>query len=337
MSNNSPVVSGERWDALPRLWGGGGDWTTAIRRFVMRMGSMIFALAVAVGGQVGGAGSAAADSVVGALRYNCVLSSLPGQAMTVRLNWHAPSSIAVGQPTPAFSVDAAATVGPTVTWALGLVGATTVEGNVNAPGVVRAPEGDIDVALPLTVTRSGVPASGPMTVRATGTAPQRVFRQPGSASITAGNTMTMHLVPKDAGGNPTPAGEVNLTCTLDPGQDTVVFSFVITPAPATSRTAAPPAPETSGRAPSPTEGGVPTRPKTAVTATPGAVGSPPSSVGTFTSDSAPESAGDTSTEIANAASTAVAQRRWWLIGAGILAVVAAALGGLWWWQRQRRT
>jgi hypothetical protein len=118
---------------------------------VTRLGILTFALA-AVGVQAGGPGSATA-APGGELHYNCVLSPFPGQPMTARLVLHAPSSVAVGQTTAASSVEATATVGPTVAWALGLVGAATVEGNVDAPGVVRAPEGNIDAALRLTVSR----------------------------------------------------------------------------------------------------------------------------------------------------------------------------------------
>ncbi|WP_154814096.1 DUF6801 domain-containing protein [Actinophytocola xinjiangensis] len=332
MNDNNVSVSDDESVASPGSRRGGGEWT---RRLVMRLGSTLVALAVTALGHTGGPGTAAADSLGGELRYTCVLPPWPGQPMTVRLTWNAPSSMVVDQLTPAFSVDAVATVGPNVTMALAAVRAATVEGTVHAPGVVHAPEGNIDVALPLTVARTDAPPSGPMTIRATGTASRHEFRQPGPASITAGDTMTMRLVPKDADGDPT-VGEVTLTCTLDPGQDTVVFSFVITPGSPTAGT--PPTPGTPGRTASPTAGGDPAQPGTVATTPPGTVGPSPAPAATTPSTSAPPTAGDMSAQIANTASTALAQGRWWLIGAGILAVVAAALAGLWWWrQRQRGT
>jgi hypothetical protein len=266
--------------------------------------------AVTVATSVGmwGAGFAAAASAKVTLHYTCVLSPFPGEAMTAQLAWNAPGSVMVGRTIPTFTLNAQATVSPTVTWALGLVGAATVEGSVDAPGIVDAPEGNISAAVRLTVPRTDVPASGPITVRATGTASGLVFHQPGHAEITAGNELAMHFIPKDASGNPTPAGEVDLSCTLDPGQNPVVFSFEITPA-----RAATPTTGIAGQATSPTGG-------LTGTGTPG-----PS-----------ESVSGTEHSTATATVTPTAQR-WWLAGAGILTAVAGVIGCLWWLRRRRKT
>lgn len=98
-----------------------------------RMRDVVGAMAIAVAAGVGWPGSAAADSAGVPLRYTCAVPGLPNQPMTAQVAWNAPASVTVGQTTPAMTVTAPATIGPTVTWALGFLGATTVEGSVDAP------------------------------------------------------------------------------------------------------------------------------------------------------------------------------------------------------------
>lgn len=258
----------------------------------------------------------------------------------MRLDWKAARTATVGRTTPPVTVDATATVGSTVTWALGLVGAASIEGSVNASGVVHAPEGSSAAALRLAVPLTGIPASGPMNVPASGTAPGRVFREPGPGTVTVGDSMTMHIVPRDAGGNPIPAGEVDLSCTLDPGQDAVLFAFEITPAP--------PSPGNTGRATTstarPAQPGPGGSAGTAGPAVPGPGGSSPVTTTPnadqpTTTLSAPELTTTTEPKIANTASATVVRQPagplWWLIGAGVLIMLVAAHGGLWLLRRRK--
>ncbi|KAA2262723.1 hypothetical protein F0L68_12590 [Solihabitans fulvus] len=284
-------------------------------------------MTVAVSGGVCGAGQATADSAGATLRYTCTLSSFPGQAMTAQLAWDAPATVLVGQAAPTVTVTATATVGPTVTWALGLVGAATVAGSVDAPGVVAAPEGNIGAAVRMIVPRTAVPASGPMAVHAAGTTPGLVFHQPGHATVTVGNDLALHFSPRDAGGNPTVTGEVDLSCTLDPGQNAVVFSFTITPAPV----AAPPVGPATSPARSPTGTG------TRETAT---LSSSGSSLSATDSTAPSTSVSGSAQSTATAAATPTAERA--KIGdlaatsAAFLAAGAGVAACVWWLMRRRR-
>jgi hypothetical protein len=290
---------------------------------------------MAAGAGIWGAGLAAADPTRMTLHYMCTLSPYPAQAMTVQLTWNAPASVMVGQTTATATATVTATVGPTVTWALGLVGAATVEGSVDAPGVVDAPEGNISAAVRLTVPRTDVPVSGPMTIQAAGTAPGLVFRQPGHATINVGSGLALRLTPADADGNPTAAGEVTLSCTLDPGQNTVMSSLEITSAAAAVPTAgtvtAPAGGLTGTVAPGPS--GSPSSQASSTTPSPEVSGTGHPTVtdptATRSNVDGPESTSSTFRPVDRTTAA------WWLAGAGILA--AAVIGCVWWLMRRRRT
>jgi hypothetical protein len=179
-------------------------------------------------------GSAAAGPPGMTLHYTCPASSAFSQPMTAQIVSEAPDSATAGEATPtAASLNVTATVGPTATWALRFDGVATVEGSVDAPATVVAPGTNIPTTVRLTVPRTSVPASGSMTVHATGTLPRLVFRQPGQATMTLANDLTAHITPRDAGGNVAAAGRFDYSCALDSGQNATVFSLDITPMPAT--------------------------------------------------------------------------------------------------------
>lgn len=205
-----------------------------------------------------------------------------------------------------------------------------------------APGGNIPVAARLTVPRTRVPASGPLTVHATGATPGLSFHRPGHATITFDNHLDLHFTPRDASGNPTAAGKVDFSCTVDPGQSTVVYSFDITPPPASSPTTGTTKPPAS-----PTVNA----PQTS-TAPPGATSSTATSA--TTSSSAATSATTSPTETTLVAPTATGTTGdrplstlagfenviehgagWLLTAAAILAAVAGVIGGVWRLTRRR--
>lgn len=178
-------------------------------------------------------GSAAADSAGVSLHYSCPASSAFSQPMTAQIVANAPDSVTVGEATAAgATVNVTATVGPTATWALRFAGVATVEGSVDAPATVVAPGTNIPTTVRLTVPRTSVPASGSMTVHATGTLPRLVFRQPGRATMTLDNDLDAHITPRDAGDNVTSAGQFDYSCALDSGQNAAVLSLDVKPMPA---------------------------------------------------------------------------------------------------------
>lgn len=284
-----------------------------------RIAAVALVVTAAVGAVGWGAGSANAGEVT--LQYQCSLPPFPTQDMTLRLTWNAPDSVPVGQRTPAVPVNGTATMGDVVTQTLGLIGATTVEGTLDATGVVVAPEGDLHVAVSVTVPRTDVPASGPITIAASGTAPVLVFHQPGHAMITADSGFMVHIVPRDANGNLTFAGELDASCALDAGQNNVLTSFDITasrpPPPSTTRgSVGPPQSSTTG----------PTATTTA-------------SVPSTTADSR-RTVAPTSTSPAPGIAVGSVVRRAlvdvYRAGGGIVAAGIGVLGCVWWLKRRRR-
>lgn len=292
-------------------------------------GIVLAAVTAAVGMSLGVGGTANAAGLT--LQYQCSLPPFPDQPMTARLTWNQPNSVLVGRNTPVIPVTATATLGDTVTQGLGFIGATTVEGSVDTAGVVVAPEGNLPASLPLTVPRTDVPASGPITVTANGATPVFVFHRTGHATITVDSGLTVHLIPRDASGNPTIAGQVDASCTLDPGQNDVLTSFEITaPVPAA----------TGGSAGSPT--GRATRTTAPAPASTGQRTPAPLASATVTTSSDSPGTGSATNAITTrdpAVATASIVRRDIvdprLVGAGFLVVGTALLGCVWWLVRRR--
>ena len=281
-----------------------------------RIAATVLVVTTAVGAVVWGAGFANAGEVT--LQYQCSLPPFPAQGMTLRLTWNAPNSVPVGQRTPAIPVNGTATMGEVVTQTLGLIGATTVEGTLNATGVVVAPEGDLHAAVSVTVPRTDVPTSGPITIAGSGTAPVLVFHQPGHAMITADSGFTVHVVPRDANGNLTFAGELDASCTLDAGQNNVLTSFDITASrprpPSTTRSSAGPPP----------------------TSTAGLTATTTASVPSTTANSRPTvSPTSTSSTSGDAVGSVVRLVDVYRAGGGIVVAGIGLLGCVWWLKRRR--
>jgi hypothetical protein len=285
---------------------------------------------------VGAGGMAAAGPGGTTLRYRCAMPLFPEQPMTVRLTWNAPKSVAVGRKTPIVPFDAVATMGDAVTQGLHLISAATVEGSATATGVVAAPGGNTTVSVPLTVPRTPVPATGSITVVASGSTPELVFHRPGHASVTVGREFTVRLVPKTADGGSTVVGQVDASCTLEPGQDTVLTSFEITaqqtnPAPTSGRPAGPPAT---------TRGGGPSGPETQGTAGPSGPSTArnsstaPSSEIPATGDTSTPATHDTAFTTVSTAGLARAVAPW--LVAGAILVVGTVFGCVYWLRRRHR-
>jgi hypothetical protein len=296
-----------------------------------RCTGVMLAAVTAAGLGVWGAGSATAAGLT--LQYSCSLPPFPRQAMTVQLTWNTPASIMVGQTSPVLPISATATMGAIVTQGLGIIGAATVEGKVDASGVVGVPDGNISATVPLTVPRTNVPSSGSITVAATGTTPTYVFHRSGHGTITVGSGLNVHLVPKNASGGSTVIGQVDATCTLNPGQNTVLSSFEIT--------AAPTAPTAGGARP-PAAAGGPTASGTRGTATanlsgPASSETAPAAPGSGVSETTRESATATNEPaVATASTTRSATVDPRLVGGGVLAAGTGFLGCVWWLKRHRR-
>jgi hypothetical protein len=294
----------------------------------------VLAAAVVAGAQVWGAGPVAADSGAATVRFTCTVAPFPGQSVTARLAWTAPDSVIVGQPTPPLSIEVTTILSDTVTEGAGVVEVASVEGRVDASAVVAAPEGVIDVDVPLTVPRTAVPESGQMTIRATGTIPGRVFHQPGPATVTIGSAFDVSVDLKDAAGDPAQVDHLDVSCVLDPGQNTVLSTFEIT----TAERTAPGGP--TGSAASPGAGTHSTSTQDPSASGPVPVDSPGASpeVREVARPAADSSLGEVATRALSPASALLGAggTTGWLLAGAILVVVAGASGCSWWLVRRRR-
>jgi uncharacterized protein DUF6801 len=276
-----------------------------------------------------GARPAGADTASLTIRYTCSFPPFGSQPLTALVRLTGSLSVPVGRATPRMPIDASATTTDTVTRALGAVGATTVDGTVDATATVTNPAGTTTVVVPLTVPPAAVPASGPLTVRATGTTPALVFHRPGTGRIRVGG-LVLHLTPRNADGAATMAGTVTITCQADPGQNLVLTSFTLTATGATPRPAPTdptPIPRATKRSPDHTTAPAPTT-------TPPATGPPPTTTPT---PAAPTTATTTTSDLAVAtAATRDAPAGPALAAVCAVVVAAGAALALFWWRRDRR-
>lgn len=287
-------------------------------------------------------GSAAVAATAGVtLQYTCSFF----QSMTAQLVWTAPPEVVVGEPTPAATVTAAATISAADTAPLRFDGVASVDGSGDVADAVVAPEGTIHTALHLVVSPTPVPSSGPMTFHATGTLSGLVFHQPGHAIVDVGTALDLVLTPRGANGNPI-VGPVSVSCTLNHGQDPEVFSFDIMPAPLPPRT-----PTTTRPVPPPAVAGVGGAGTPGAGLSGGSSGSGAAGAGGSSTASPAVSSGAPPTTLTPASVTAtrgpvrdsavMANRSrlpadWWLPVGSTMIVVVGVVGGVRWLQNRRR-
>ncbi|MGW5718201.1 DUF6801 domain-containing protein [Amycolatopsis sp. NPDC003865] len=118
----------------------------------------------------------------------------------------------------------AVTVPDKSTRGLALVGAASIEGTASAGVTLTNGPLTLPLALPLTVAKTAVPASGPFTTNASGAVPPVQLPNAGRTTLTIGG-FSARLTPKKADGSFTGLGSFTSDCTLDPGQDPVLLSF----------------------------------------------------------------------------------------------------------------
>lgn len=172
------------------------------------------------------------------LPYSCSASATSmnsdfgTQSGSVTIDVDSPDTITVGKPTspvtysetdtlPAFNVEEAHTYEG--------VAAISASGDVSIK--VTAPGKSYSDTTSYDVPKTKLPASGSLTIVVSGTAvPSLTFPQPGTAKATIG-TLTEHQTLWDSNGNPIDYGTVDETCVPQSGQDILVQSIPIKPAP----------------------------------------------------------------------------------------------------------
>ncbi|MFF9351282.1 DUF6801 domain-containing protein [Streptomyces sp. NPDC014734] len=314
-------------------------------RAVGRPGTKLFlgaaAAVLAAGGGMGvtGAGDAAARPVSLALRYTCAFPVIGGQPVAVRINADIPGPDTVGVPTRRFPVSPVAVVSAELTAGLRFLGVQSVTGTAEGKVKVGSPQGDFDIALHFTIPKVAVPDSGSFRVPATGAAPPLTFTRRGRGKITAGD-IDLHLVPKGADIHLFP-DELDLTCTLDGGQNDVIDRFDILPRPTATAPATSVATPTTTAAPSGATTPTPSKPGVSGSGAPSAVVGTPGRTAAGPTGSASAATAKATESSAAAGAPAHATSRadtkgTVLLAAGGCAAVAAVLGCGWWFGRRRR-
>ncbi|QWF83753.1 DUF6801 domain-containing protein [Amycolatopsis sp. CA-230715] len=204
------------------------------------MSSPIRKKALAAAAAVGATGLVAVSLVVGAqtsaaspvsltLNYHCDYPLVGSQGMKVVINTDLPDSVPVGKPTGVFDIKAVATVNADTVNGLGLIGATTLEGESNASAKVEAPGINLPVTVKMAVPKTNVPASGELPINVQGQTPSLTFQKEGDAKITVGD-IALKVTPRKADGSVTeitPDGTINAPCKQDAGQNNVLKTIKI--------------------------------------------------------------------------------------------------------------
>lgn len=180
-----------------------------------------------------------ADPVSIELNYHCTYPLIGVQPMSVIVNSDMPDSLAVGQSTGAFDLDAIATAKGNTWTGLNIVSATSLEGTANSSSNISGNNLSLDLDVPLTIAQQSVPAeNGDFDLIASGQTPPLTFSELniGELAITVGD-IDLALLARKADGSPVIFAESDPStgifpapCTLDAGQDNVLHRFTITAA-----------------------------------------------------------------------------------------------------------
>lgn len=225
-----------------------------------------------------GRSASAADASL-TLNYNCTFPLIGSQPIAVEIHTDIPSEVATGQATPAFNINAVASVSETARLGLRTVGAATLEGTVSSDAHLTVPGLDLPLSVDMNVPAVPIPATaGAFTVDAKGTTPPLTFSAAnvGQGTITVGDLL-MRLTPKTAAGAPTGLGTFDAPCTQVPGQNNVLQTITIvggggpTTAPPTTGTPTTAPPTTAATTTTTRPGPTTTRPTTPPTSGPSTV------------------------------------------------------------------
>ncbi|MEU8786144.1 DUF6801 domain-containing protein [Streptomyces sp. NPDC048637] len=190
-------------------------------RITLAAGTALGAAVGVVG--VSGAGTAAAQPVSSTLKFTCTDTPLGNQTFTAKIGADIPDSVAVGENSHKFAINAETTVGADLTPIISRFGVKSVEGTVDAKIGVAAPRVDKHVIVPLPIAKTRIPTSGAVAIKAAGTAPPLRFSRPGTGRITVSD-IAVHVVAKTADGK----SDFHVRCTPAGGHEKAVASFKIT-------------------------------------------------------------------------------------------------------------
>jgi len=215
---------------------------------------------VLTGLTVGAGVSAAASTPVDkTLTFTCPFPLIGNQTLAIRIQAAMAAPATVGGDLVTTDFSATATVPPTATQGLALVGAKQIEGSAQAGVTLNEAGTPLDITVPgLVVPSTPVPDSGAFDTVAAGPVPSATITKAGTTTVTVGGFSTT-LTPKKADGTPTGLGTFTSDCTLNPGQDAQLISFEVGDGPAPTTTVPPTTTTTT------------TVPPTTTTTTPGGI------------------------------------------------------------------
>lgn len=190
-------------------------------RILARLG----AVGVAAGLAVLGLGAAPAAADTGTVNYTCTASILTNQAFTVVVHGTAPETAAVGDTVSLSGLSADVTVNSGATGALyWFLGARSIAGTAQFD--ISVDNAGTPAALPataMTVPSTPVPASGALTVVASGTGPSFLTTGAGTVSFEAGPFTAALVTTNSTGGT----SDVPVACTPNTGQDLTIASTTV--------------------------------------------------------------------------------------------------------------
>jgi hypothetical protein len=159
------------------------------------------------------------------VQYQCPLPFIGNYQVNAVASWVQPESVTVGAPLPTIPFTVTTPVQTVNTQAADIA---SIEISVVVSSVVIAPQGNIDIRVPLTMPRAYTPQSGTAYIVLSGNFPSLVFTRPGIAKVTVGQA-TSHITPRYGNGKTTYLGTITRTCTPASGPSGLVMSFRINP------------------------------------------------------------------------------------------------------------
>lgn len=180
------------------------------------------------------AGPAAASGANGVqvskeLTYTCEFPLIGPQPVDATVSVDLPTSAAVGARIQPENLRIDFTLSENIVTAFRLIGAATLEADAEADVDVAFAPRQLTIGVPnLHAPKQDVPASGTMTSSFTGPMPSFILTQAGNLELRAGSEFFAHVTALDENGQPTPLGNpIEVSCTQNPGQDTLLGTIAI--------------------------------------------------------------------------------------------------------------
>ncbi|MFI6515044.1 fibronectin type III domain-containing protein [Spirillospora sp. NPDC050679] len=135
------------------------------------------------------------------VEHNCVFPVVRDQKLITRFKTNFPETVPIGTFPPKIELDMQARVNADTAAGLSLLGARLLEGTATTQLIVRVPQGDISLKVPITLKRTEVSPGGGFVLEGHGSAPAIRFNKPASGRIDLGD-MALDVRALDSEGGP---------------------------------------------------------------------------------------------------------------------------------------